>query len=176
MRRVHRLHQQPEVVLRAPPERDLPHLRATAPEETPETLRAEFEVRRAAQMERLLANRKRDLLNCTAAGAAAGLAAVLVTCAGTRHDLFWHSFLWEALLGGVAGNLLVRRDGGLITGVILFSASYLLATLVRAFGLDPSVIFLPSDLAMIGSIQGNMTALIAMAGMGGVLGHVIADG
>jgi len=158
------------------PELDLAHLREASPVETPESLRAEFDARRAAQMERLLAKRKRDLLNCTAAGAAAGLAAVLITCGATRHEIFWHSFLWEALLGGVAGNVLVRRDGGVITGVVLFSASYLLATLVRAMGLDPSVVFQPNDLRMIGSVQGNLTSLMGIAGIGGVLGHVIQDG
>jgi hypothetical protein len=71
--------------------------------------------------------------------------------------------------------LFVRRAGGVLTGVLLFSASYLVATLARAMGLDPAVIFLPSDLAMVGSIQGKMTALIAMAGTGGVLGYIIAD-
>lgn len=161
--------------MRSFPELDFAHLREDAPAETSESLREEFEARQIAHYERLLLERHRDLLKCTAAGAATGLAAVVITCAATRHALFWHSFLWEALLGGVAGNLLVRRAGGVITGVLLFSASYLVATLLRAMGLDPSVIFLPSDLAMIGSIQGNMTALIAMAGTGGVLGHIIAD-
>jgi hypothetical protein len=155
---------------------DLVHLRDDVPPATPASLRTEFEARQSAQYERLLEKRRRDLLKCTAAGAATGLAAVVITCAATRHGLFWHSFLWESLLGGIAGNLLVRRAGGVITGVLLFSASYLLATLLRAMGLDPSVIFLPNDLALAGSVQGNMTALIAMAGTGGVLGHVIADG
>ncbi len=97
--------------MRALPELDLAHLRDTSvdtPEtpETPETLREEFDARRVAQLERLLAQRKSDLLKCTAAGAAAGLAAVLITCAATRHELFWHSFLWESLLGAAAGNVL----------------------------------------------------------------------
>ena len=166
--------------MRALPELDLPHLRDeandAAPVESPETLKAEFEARRLAQFERLLEKRKKDRIACTLAGAFAGFAAVLVTCAATRHELFWHSFLWESLLGGIAGHLLVRRAGGVITGIVLFAAAYLLATLLRAMGLDPSVIFQMNDIAMIGSIQGNMTALIAMVGAGGLLGHIVADG
>ena len=162
--------------MRSVPELDLPGITKPAPTETPETLRRDFDARRVAQLERLLLKRKHDLMKVTVAGAFAGLLAVVITCGATRQGIFWHSFLMETVLCAVAGQLLVRRDGGVLTGTILFSAAYLLATLLRAMGLDPSVVFQPSDLAMAGSVQGNMTALMMLAGAGGVLGHMCHDG
>ncbi len=68
--------------------------------------------------------------------------------------------------------MLARRRGGVITGILLFSAAYLLATLLRALGLDPSVVFAAGDLARIGSVTGNLTALVILAAVGGVFGHL----
>jgi hypothetical protein len=148
---------------------------ADTAKETPETLRAEFEARREAQLLRLDARERRNRRNGALAGGFAGLLAVMATCGVTRKELAWHSFVWEALLCVVAGYLLARWKGGVLKGIGLFSAAYLLATLLRAMGLDPSVVFEAGDMRRIGSVTGNLTSLAVLAGVGGVLGHVIGD-
>ena len=154
---------------------DLGYARASAPVETPESLKAEFEARRTAQFERLDERERRNRLSGTAAGAFAGLLAVVTTCGVTRKEIHWHSFVWEALLCALAGYLLARWKGGVLKGIGMFAGAYLLATLLRAMGLDPAVVFDNADLRKIGSITGNVTALALLAGVGGVFGHVIAD-
>ena len=153
----------------------LGHVRTPSPVETPESLRAEFAARRTAQQERLNEREKRNRLNGAAAGAFAGLLAVVATCGVTRKEIHWHSFLWEALLCALAGYLLARWKGGVLKGIGMFAGAYLVATLLRAMGLDPAVVFDNSDLRKIGSITGNVTALAVLTGVGGVFGHVIAD-
>lgn len=124
-------------------------------------------------MARLFERRRRDLRNATIAGAFAGFVAVLATLEGTRRALFWHSFLLETLLGALAGRLLARSGGGVLRGILLFGGSYLLAFLLRAIGLDPSVVFARGDLAGAGAVYGNFASLCLMVGVGAAVGHVV---
>ena len=148
----------------------------SAPAETPESLKAEFAARRRAQLAHLDEQERRRRRVAAVAGALAGLAAVLVTCGVTRKEITWHSFLLEALLCGAAGYWLARLKGGLLKGVLLFAGAYLLATLLRAMGLDPSVVFDAGDLRRLGSVTGSLASLAALAAIGGAFGHLIADG
>ena len=109
----------------------------------PEQLQAEFAENEARTLERLADKERKQARTATLAGGMAGLTAVLLTVTVTRRELFWHSFLLEALLSAAAGWGLVRLHGGTLKGIVLFAAAYLLAFFLRAVGLDPSVVFAP---------------------------------
>ena len=138
----------------------------------PEQLRKEFERERAAQMEAAYKRGHRSVLSATAAGGVAGLVAVALTATLTRRELFWHSFLIEATLCAGCGYLLARWHGGVLKGVLLFGGAYLFAFLLRALGLDPSVILMGHDLDAIGAAHGNLTSLVFLILIGGAFGHV----
>ena len=140
--------------------------------ELPEQLRVEFEERQAAQMIRLVERQRRQRLQATLAGGAAGLVAVVLTATVTRREFFWHSFLFETVFCAIAGYVLVRLHGGHLWGVLLFSGAYLLAFLLRLAGLDPSVIFQTADLAAAAAAQGNLTSLAFLILVGGAFGHI----
>ena len=106
------------------------------------------------------------------AGGIAGLTAVLLTSTVTRHELLWHSFVLEALFCATAGWWLVKLHGGMLKGLVMFGAAYLLAFFLRAAGLDPSVVFAPSDIDLVGATSGNMTSLCFLLGIGGLFGHI----
>jgi hypothetical protein len=140
--------------------------------ELPEQLRAEFEERQAAEMVRLAENQRRQRLQATLAGGAAGLVAVVLTATVTRREIFWHSFLFETVFCAIAGHVLARLHGGHLWGVLLFSGAYLLAFGLRLMGLDPSVIFQTADIAAVGAAQGNLTSLAFLILVGGAFGHI----
>ncbi len=119
---------------------------------------------------------RRNRRNGALAGAACGLGAVFTTAAATRTVILWHSFLLETVLCAAAGYALARTGGGALTGLVLFAASYLLAFGLRAFGLDPSVVFGLGDLRAAAAVQGNLVTLCFLLAAGGVIGHIIADG
>jgi hypothetical protein len=141
-----------------------------------ERLRTDYRAREDAAMVRLGARRRRDARNGAVAGAFAGLVAVFVTAAVTRTAWMWHSCVLEAVLGAVAGLVLARRGGGVLTGILLFSASYFAAWLARACGLDPSVLFEAGDVRASAAVTGHVTALSHLVAAGGLMGHVIHDG
>ena len=149
---------------------------ATQEQEQPPTeheLRQEFLVREAEAMERAFERQARNRRNATIAGACAGLAAVLVTAGVTRRAITWHSFLLEALLGALAGYVLGRCHGGVMKGLLLFSGAYLLAFVLRAFGLDPAVLFYVGDVRAGAAVQGHFVSLCFLVSTGMALGHVI---
>lgn len=150
---------------------------ALPPDPRPELaeLRAEFRERQAREMERVRERRRRNLRNATLAGAAAGFAAVLVTAGVTRRAIHWHSFLLETLLGAVAGHLLVRMNGGPMKGLLLFAGSYFLAFLLRATGLDPSVLFVRGDVTAAAAVQGHFVSLCFLVSAGMAIGHVVQE-
>ena len=116
-----------------------------------------------------------DRRNAVLAGGFIGLLSTLVTATVTRRAIFWHSFLLEAVLGALAGYLLVRLRPDPLGGVMLFGAAYMLAWLVRAIGLDPSVLFAVGDLRGAAMIQGNMVSLSLSVACGAAMGHVMRD-
>lgn len=124
-------------------------------------------------MARLLAKRRRDLRNGILAGAGAGFVAVLLTAGATRRAIAWHSFLLETLLVAVAGLFVARSGGGPLRGILLFGGAYLLAFVLRALGLDPSVLFLAGDLSAAPALQGHYASLAFLVGAGAAIGHVI---
>jgi hypothetical protein len=138
-------------------------------------LQHEFALREEQAYRRLEARRRRNRRNATIAGAAIGLAAVLVTVGVTRRAIFWHSFLLDALLGATAGYVLVRLNGGFMKGLLLFAGAYLLAFALRAAGLDPSVLFHYGDLRAVAAIQGNMASLSFTVAAGGLVGMILKD-
>jgi len=142
---------------------------------TLDDLRAEFRERQEKGLVEADARVRRNVRNATIAGAAAGLAAVLVTAGVTRQAIFWHSFLLETMLGAGAGYALARCRGGVLAGILLFAGSYFVAFLARALGLDPTVLFHAGDFRAGAAVQGHVTTLCFLVSTGGVLGHVIAD-
>jgi hypothetical protein len=140
-----------------------------------EELQQEYAERQANGMAEAHEHRRRSLRNVTLAGAAAGLAAVVITAGATRRGIFWHSFLLETVLCAIAGHVLVRLDGGLLKGVLLFAGAYFAAFLLRALGLDPSVLFAAGDLRAGAAVQGHFATLCFLVTTGGVLGHIVAD-
>jgi hypothetical protein len=138
-------------------------------------LEAEFVARQVRDMERARERRKRNLRNATIAGAAAGFAAVLVTAGVTRRAFAWHSFLLETLLGAIAGHLLVRWHGGPMKGLLLFAGSYFLAFLLRATGLDPSVLFVSGDVTAAAAVQGHFVSLCFLVSAGMAIGHIVQE-
>lgn len=141
----------------------------------PEELRAEFLAREEQTRERLLARQRRNRRNGALAGGVAGLAAVLVTAGATRQAIAWHSFLLEALLGALAGYLLARWNGGVLKGLILFAGAYLFAFLLRAWGLDPGVLFAAGDLRAGAAVQGHFTSLCFLVSAGMAVGHILEE-
>ena len=118
---------------------------------------------------------RRDRRNATIAGGMIGLVSTLATVGVTRRAILWHSFLLETLLGALAGYLLVRLKPDPLGGVLLFSGAYLLAWLVRAMGLDPSVLFASGDLRGAAMIQGNLLSLCITISCGVAMGQVMRD-
>ena len=100
---------------------------------------------------------------------------VLVTAGVTRRAITWHSFLLEALLGALAGYILGRCHGGAMKGLLLFSGAYLLAFVLRAFGLDPAVLFYVGDMRAGAAVQGHFVSLCFLVSTGMALGHVIQE-
>jgi hypothetical protein len=141
-----------------------------------DTLREEFEARRQAGLERTAARVRRDRRNATIAGGFTGLVAVAVTAGVTRRALFWHSFVLESCLCALAGYLLVRGGGGPMRGMVLFSSAYLAAWLLRALGLDPSVLFALGDVSGAAMITGNVTSLVVALSCGLLVGLTIESG
>ena len=138
-------------------------------------MQAEFRAREARELERLEARARRNRRNGTIAGAAVAFAAVLATAGVTRKSWFWHSCLLEAVLCALAGFLLARSGGGFLRGVLLFSGAYLFAHLLRAIGLDPSVVFDAGDMRRGLAVQGNFLSLIIVITCGGLIGLVMRD-
>ncbi|MHC4956818.1 MAG: hypothetical protein ACYTGN_00485 [Planctomycetota bacterium] len=138
-------------------------------------LQEEFAEREEQAYLRLTARQRKNRRNATIAGAAIGLAAVIVTVGVTRRAIFWHSFLLDALLGAAAGYTLVRLNGGFMKGLLLFAGAYLLAFGVRALGLDPSVLFHYGDIRGAAAIQGNMASLSFTIAAGGLVGMIVQE-
>lgn len=136
-------------------------------------LRQEWEAERAARDASDLVRLAKDRRNAVIAGAMIGFLSTLVTVQVTRRALFWHSFLLETLLGAVAGYLLVRRGPDPLTGILCFAGAYLLAWLLRALGVDPSVLFAHGDLRGAAMIQGNVLSLCLSVSCGAAMGHVM---
>jgi len=126
-------------------------------------------------MEAAVARQKRDRRNATLAGGMIGLVSTLATASITRRAIFWHSFLLEALLGALAGYLLVRLRPDPLGGVLLFSGAFLFAWLVRALGLDPSVLFATGDLRGVAMINGNLMSLCISISCGAAMGQIMRD-
>ena len=146
------------------------------PTGTAAELRREFQERQRRNLRELLLRERRNRRNGALAGAACGLGAIFTTAAATRTVILWHSFLLETVLCAAAGYALARRGGGVLTGLVLFAVSYLLAFGLRAFGLDPSVVFSPGDLRAAAAVQGNLVTLCFLLAAGGLIGHIISDG
>ena len=140
-----------------------------------EELQRGFSARQEILMGAARAKQRRNRRNGTFAGAMTALVAVVTSASVTRKAWFWHSFLLEMLLCGLAGYVLARAHGGVLRGLLLFSAAYLLAFCARASGLDPSVVFAAADLRRGAAVQGNFMSLCMMVSVGGVLGHVMQD-
>ena len=126
-------------------------------------------------MEAAYARQQRDRRNATIAGGMIGLVSTLSTAAFTRRGIFWHSFLLEALLGALAGYLLIRLRPDPLGGILLFSGAFLLAWVIRALGLDPSVLFAHGDLRGIGMINGNLLSLCITVSCGAAMGQIMRD-
>jgi len=142
-------------------------------DEQVQRLREEWEERRAAADARDLARLARDRRNAIIAGATIGFVSTFATIQVTRRALFWHSFLLETVLGAVAGWILVRRGADPLNGIVCFSLAYLCAWLLRAFGLDPSVLFAHGDMRGAAMIQGNFMSLCFTVACGSAMGHVM---
>ena len=144
-------------------------------EEQLRRLHEEFTAERAAADFEAELRQRRNRRNATIAGGMIGIVSTLVTATVTRRAIFWHSFLLEGLLGALAGYLLLRLRPDPLGGVLLFSGAYLLAWLVRAIGLDPSVAFLVGDLRGALMIQGNVVSLCLCIACGAAMGQVMRD-
>ncbi|MEM8883970.1 MAG: hypothetical protein AAGD14_07880 [Planctomycetota bacterium] len=118
---------------------------------------------------------QRNRRNAVLAGAMIGIVSTMVTAQVTRRAIFWHSFLLEALFGAIAGYVLVRRGADPLNGVVCFSVAYFAAWLLRALGLDPSVLFAAGDLRGALMIQGNFTSLCLTVACGAAVGQVMRD-
>jgi len=138
-------------------------------------LRREFVERERRALFAAALRERRNRLTGAIGGSSATLVAAVATAAVTRRGFFWHSFLLEALLGALAGYLLARRGGGILTGVALFVGSYLLAFQIRAAGFDPSVLFAPTDLRLGAASQGHLMSLGVLIACGGLIGHIMED-
>ena len=130
------------------------------------------QARRDVQAEKRI---RKDQRNAVIAGAMIGFASTLATVQVTRRALFWHSFLLEAILGALAGYVLIRRGADTLNGVVVFSAAYLASWLLRALGLDPSVLFAQGDLAGAAMIQGNFLSLCLTVSCGAAMGQIMRD-
>ena len=144
-------------------------------EEQLQRLHEEFAAERAAADLDAHRRQRRDRRNATLAGGMIGIASTMTTASVTRRALFWHSFLLEALLCAAAGYLLVRLRPDPLGGILFFSGAYLLAWLLRALGLDPSVAFLVGDLRAALMIQGNVVSLSICVACGAAMGQVMRD-
>lgn len=138
-------------------------------------LQEAFREKQARELALAHVRERRRRRNGTIAGAAAGFAAVAVTSGATRKALFWHSFLLESILGAVAGYILARTGGGLLKGIVLFSAAYLFAFLLRASGLDPAAVFQSGDLRAAPAVQGHFTSLCFLVSAGAAMGHIVSE-
>jgi len=138
-------------------------------------LHEEYAVDRAASDFDALRRQRRDRRNATLAGGMIGIVSTLATAPVTRRAIYWHSFLLEALLGALAGYLLMRLRPDPLGGILLFSGAYLLAWFVRAIGFDPSVAFLIGDLRGAAMIQGNLASLSFTVACGAAMGQVMSD-
>lgn len=144
-------------------------------DEQVERLREEWHAQRAEWDAEGAAQIKRDRRNAVIAGAMIGFVSTLATIRFTRHALFWHSFLLESLFGAVAGYVLVRRGADPLTGIVCFSVAYMAAWLIRAMGMDPSVLFAHGDLRGAAMIQGNLLSLCLTVSCGSAMGHVMSN-
>ena len=133
-------------------------------------LQEEWDAQRAAQDLEGHARLQRDRRNAVIAGAMIGFVSTFVTVQVTRRAFFWHSFLLEALLGALAGYLLIRLRPDPLGGILLFSGAYLIAWFLRAIGLDPSVAFLIGDIRGAAMIQGNVVSLSICVACGAAMG------
>ncbi|MHC4939255.1 MAG: hypothetical protein ACYTHK_09830 [Planctomycetota bacterium] len=138
-------------------------------------LREEWEAEREERDAAGFARIKRDRRNAVIAGSMIGLASTLATAQFTRQAIFWHSYLLETLFCALAGYVLIRRGPDPLTGVICFGAAYMAAWLIRAIGLDPSVLFHYGDLRGVGMIQGNLLSLTLTVSCGAAMGHVMSN-
>ena len=136
-------------------------------------LREEWEAERAARDQKDHARLAKDRRNAVIAGALVGFVSTLATVQVTRRALFWHSFLLETVLGAIAGYVLVRRGPDPLTGILCFAGAYMLAWLVRALGVDPSVLFAHGDIRGAAMIQGNFLSLCLTVSCGAAMGHVM---
>ena len=144
-------------------------------EEQVQRLHEEYAVDRAAADFDAIRRQRRDRRNATLAGGMIGIVSTLATVSVTRRAIFWHSFLLEALLGALAGYLLMRLRPDPLGGIVLFSGAYLIAWFLRAIGLDPSVAFLIGDIRGAAMIQGNMVSLSICVACGAAMGQVMSD-
>ncbi|MHC4847868.1 MAG: hypothetical protein ACYTEG_05360 [Planctomycetota bacterium] len=144
-------------------------------DEQVQSLHEEWQEQRARQDAEGYARLKRDRRNAVIAGAMVGFLSTLATVQFTRQALFWHSYLLETLLGALAGFILVRRGADPLLGVLCFGGAYLLAWLIRAIGMDPSVLFHHGDIRGAAMIQGNVLSLCLSVSCGAALGHVMSN-
>ena len=136
-------------------------------------LRQEFEARQLTEMTRAAVREARQRATAAFAGGVAGIVAVAVSAALTRHQIFWHSFVLEAVFGTAAGYTLARFHGGILKGALFFAVAYLASYHFRAAGMDPGILFAPSDLRLAVAGQGHLISLGMMLTFGGVLGHTM---
>lgn len=136
-------------------------------------LRQDFLEQQQQSMARSAVLQRRNRLNGAIGGGVAGLVGTAVSAAVTRSAIAWHSFLLEALLCTLAGYLLARRGGGILTGALLFSGAYLLAFQLRAHGLDPGVLFNVGDLRQATATQGHLMTMSILMACGGAFGSIL---
>ena len=144
-------------------------------EEQIHRIHEEFAAQRETAMAEAVRRQHADRRNAIVAGGLIGLLSTFLTATVTRREIFWHSYLLESLLGALAGYLLVRLRPDPLGGVMLFGAAYMLAWLVRAIGLDPSVLFAVGDLRGAAMIQGNMVSLSLCVACGAAMGQIMRD-
>jgi len=130
---------------------------------------------REVAMEAAFRRQAKDRRNATLAGGMVGLASTLATAGVTRRAIFWHSFLLEAILGALAGYLLIRLRPDPLGGVLLFSGAFLMAWLIRAMGFDPSVLFASGDLRGVAMVNGNLLSLCISISCGAAMGQILRD-
>ncbi len=144
-------------------------------EEQLERLREEWIAEQSARDDQAERKVRRDKRNAVIAGAVIGFVSTFITIEVTRRGIFWHSFLLETLFCALAGYVLVRRGADPLNGVALFGVAYLAAWLIRALGMDPSVLFAAGDIARAAMVQGNFASLCLTVSCGAGMGHVMRD-
>jgi len=103
----------------------------TYPGQSPGDLRADHAGQQRGRAIRQHARKGAQGIKGIAIGALLGAAAVFIFCVLDKQPFFWQTAVWEAALCGLAGLILGRTSGGVISGGALFGVAYTGALFLR---------------------------------------------